>query len=84
MKDVVENMAKEMKDDGGVVPSKSPYYSPLLLVPKKDGGWRLVIDYRHLNSQTVPDRLPMPVINDVLALRGGAQIFSSLDLLSGY
>ena len=55
-----------------------------MLVPKKDGGWKLVIDFRRLNCQTVPDRLPMPVINDVLAQLGGAHIFSSLDLLSGY
>ena len=80
----VDEIIKEMKEEGIVVPSKSPYNSPLLLVPKKDGTWRLVIDYRKLNSQTVPDRLPMPVINDVLAQLGGAKVFSSLDLLSGY
>ena len=80
----VEEIVKEMKEEGIMVPSKSPYNSPLLLVPKKDGTWRLVIDYRKLNSQTVPDRLPMPVINDVLAQLGGAKVFSSLDLLSGY
>ena len=46
MKDIAENRVKEMKEDGIVVPSKSPYNSPLLLVTKKGGGWRLVIDYR--------------------------------------
>ena len=60
------------------------YNSPLLLIPKKDGSWRLVIDYRHLNSRTVSNRLLMPVVNDVLAQLGGAQVFTSLDLLSGY
>ena len=80
----VNNIVDEMKADGIVVPSNSLCNSPLLLVPKKDGSWRLVIDFRNLNSQTVPDRLPMPVISDVLAQLGGARVFSSLDLLSGY
>ena len=84
MRNVVENMVKEMKEEGIVIPSKSPYNSPLLLVPKKDGGWRLVVDYRKLNSQMVSHRLPMQVINDALVQLGGAQIFSALDLLSGY
>ena len=53
-------------------------------MPKKDGSSRLVSDYRKLNSNTVPDRMPMPVINEVLAQLGGAKVFSSLDLLSDY
>ena len=73
-----------MKKEGIVVPSKSPYNSPLLLVPKKDSSWRLVIDYRRLNSHTIPDRMPMPVISEVLTQLGGAKVFTSLDLLSGY
>ena len=64
--------------------SLSPYNSPLLLVPKKDGSWRLVIDYRQLNKQTVPDRLPMPHFEEALTHLSGAKISSSLDLLSGY
>lgn len=43
---VVDQMIEEMKNDGIVLPLKSPYNSPILLVPKKDGGWSLVIDYR--------------------------------------
>ena len=77
-------MVKDMKKEGIVRDSTSPYNSPLLLVPKKNNEWRLVVDFRKLNQNTVPDRFPMPVINDVLAQLGGAKIFTSLDLLSGY
>ena len=83
-REIIEEMISDMKADGIVKPSESPYNSPLLLVPKKDGSWRMVIDYRQLNKQTIPDRFPMPVINDVLSQLGGAKIFTSLDLLSGY
>ena len=83
-REIVNNLVQEMKDQGVVIPSTSPYNSPLLLVPKKDKSFRLVIDYRKLNSQTIPDRMPMPVIGDVLSQLGGAKVFSSLDLLSGY
>ena len=81
---VVEELVSDMKKQGVVKDSKSPYNSPLLLVPKKDGSWRLVIDFRRLNSVTVPDRMPMPVLDEVLANVGGSKIFTSLDLLSGY
>ena len=83
-REVIETMIEDMKRDDIVKPSNSPYNSPLLLVPKKDGSWRMVIDYRQLNKSTVPDRFPMPVINEVLSQLGGAKIFSALDLLSGY
>ena len=56
--------------------SLSPYNSPLLLVPKKDGSWHLVIDYRKLNKQTVPDRLPMPHFEEALTQLSGLR-FSS-------
>ena len=83
-REVVDDLISDMKEQGVVSESKSPYNSPLLLVPKKDGSWRLVIDFRKLNSNTIPDRLPMPVLDEVLANLGGAKVFSSLDLLSGY
>ena len=83
-REIIDDMIKEMKADGVVRDSKSPYNSPLLLVPKKDNTWRMVVDYRRLNQQTIPDRFPMPVINDVLSQLGGAKVFTSLDLLSGY
>ena len=51
----------------------SPYNLLLLLVPKKDGTFCLVIDYRNLNAQAIQDLTPLPVVNDVLAQLGGAK-----------
>ncbi len=65
--------------------STSPWNSPLFLVPKKDGQFRQVIDFRKVNEVTEDDRYPLPVISDLLMNLGqGNTIFSNLDLLSGY
>ena len=62
----VEELVNKMKEDSVVAPSNSPYNSPLLLIPKKNGQWRLVIDFSKLNRFTMPDRMPMPIIGEVL------------------
>jgi hypothetical protein len=62
----------------------SPYSSPILLVPKKNGEVRMVVDYRKLNAITVKDRYPLPLIEDQLERLSGSCVFTTLDLKAGY
>ncbi len=70
---------------GVIQESQSPWNSPLCLVPKKDGSYRPVIDFRKVNALTVPDHYPLPVLSELLQSTGKHNtVFSSLDLLSGF
>jgi hypothetical protein len=74
-----ENLAK-----GWIVESESPAGSPILFVPKKDGGLRLCVDYRGLNKVTIKNRHPLPLIGEILDRLSGATIFTKLDLKDAY
>ncbi|KAJ1571866.1 hypothetical protein NDA12_006538 [Ustilago hordei] len=74
----------ENLEKGFIRPSKSPAQSPVLFVPKKDGGLRLCVDYRGLNEITVKNRAPLPLIEEQLFLLRKARIYTKLDLRAAY
>ena len=67
-----------------IEPSCSEWSSPVVLVPKKNGKWRLCIDYRKVNEATKKDSYSLPNIEEIFDSLDGAKIFSTLDLYSGY
>jgi len=88
--DFVNSEVNRMLKEGIIRPSKSPYNSPVLVVPKRgfnEGGTaklRLVIDYKKLNENTIPERYPMQDPSVILSNLGKAKYFSTIDLESGF
>ena len=74
----------KMEEMGIVRRSKSPWSSPLHVVPKSDGTWRPCGDYRCLNASTEDDRYPLPHIQDFTNHLAGCSIFSKIDLIRDY
>ncbi|GBG78899.1 hypothetical protein CBR_g28613 [Chara braunii] len=81
--DELRRQLKELLEKGWIRPSVSPYGSPVLLVPKKEGTLRMCIDYRGLNAITVKNREPLPRIDDLLDRVQGCRYFSKIDMKSG-
>ena len=82
--DEIEEQVKDLLAQGFISPSASPYGVPILSVPKKDGRWRICIDFRALNKQIVKDQFPLPRIDSLLERLGQATVFMKLNLASGY
>ncbi|GJW32097.1 reverse transcriptase domain-containing protein [Tanacetum coccineum] len=83
MKELAEQL-KELSDKGFIRPSSSPWGAPILFVKKKDGSFRMCINYRELNKLTVKNRYPLPRIDDLFDQLQGSSIYSKIDLRSGY
>ncbi|GJR08339.1 putative reverse transcriptase domain-containing protein [Tanacetum coccineum] len=83
MKELSEQL-KELSDKGFIRPSSSPWGAPVLFVKKKDGSFRMCIDYRELNKLTVKNRYPLLRIDDLFDQLQGSSVYSKIDLRSGY
>lgn len=88
-KEEINRQVNELLEKEIIEPSKSPYNSPVWIVPKKADSkgnkrWRMVIDYRALNEKTIGDAYPLPNINEILDQLGSAKYFSIFDLASGF
>ncbi|KAK7884084.1 hypothetical protein WMY93_027207 [Mugilogobius chulae] len=82
--DDVRRHIQKLLAAGIIKESRSPYASPIVIVRKKNGDVRMCIDYRTLNSRTIPDQYTTPRIDEALDCLSGSKWFSVLDLRSGY
>lgn len=82
--EIVNDKVKDLLDAGIIRESVSDYASPVVLVRKKGGDFRLCVDYRALNARTIKDRHPLPHIEDQVTKLAGKAFFTTLDLAQGY
>ena len=79
-KDEIERLVAEMKFTSIIKDNNNPFASLVILVKKKDGTWRLYIDYRQLNKLTIKDKFPIPLVEEFLDELFGSFWFTKLDL----
>ena len=84
LKEGVRMEVLKLVEEGIAVPSCSPWASPIVPVPKKDGSVRICVDYRRLNDVTVGDPFYMVTLEEILEKVGGARVMSKLDLSKGF
>lgn len=81
---LVRKEIEKLEQCGVIIPSSSEWSSPVVLVKKKDDGWRLCIDYRKLNAVTKTPSFPLPKIDEIFDAVGGNEYFCCLDLNQAY
>nr|GEV53059.1 retrovirus-related Pol polyprotein from transposon 17.6 [Tanacetum cinerariifolium] len=82
MKELSEQL-QELSEKGFIRPSSSPLEAPILFIKKKDGSFRMCIDYRELNKLTVKNHYPLPRIDDLFDQNQGSSVYSKIDLSRG-
>nr|GEU38064.1 putative reverse transcriptase domain-containing protein [Tanacetum cinerariifolium] len=80
----LSDQLQELADRCFIRPSTSPWGAPVLFVKKKDGSFRMCIDYRELNKLTIKNRYPLPKIDDLFDQLQGSSVYSKIGLRSGY
>ena len=80
----LKNQLTQLLEQGFIQPSISPWGAPVLFQKKKNGTFRLCIDFRGLNQCTIKNKYPLPRIDKLLDRLGKAKVFSKIDLRSGY
>ncbi|GJR34246.1 putative reverse transcriptase domain-containing protein [Tanacetum coccineum] len=80
----LSDQLQELADRGFIRPSTLPWGAPVLFVKKKDGSFRMCIDYRELNKLTIKNRYPLPKIDDLFDQLQGSSVYLKIDLRSDY